>query len=184
MKYIIGLGNPGKEYEKTRHNIGQDVVEAYSSKNGLSSWYTPSHGDFRQSTGEVDGEEIMCIIPMTFMNRSGVALSHVIKQESDLQDLVVVHDELDVAEGEVKNTTKRGAGGNRGVESIIQVLGSKEFDRVRVGIGLTNGEGQVVKFAHKSMVSDFVLKTFETERIHADIVTVGVKRLEDILRNK
>jgi len=184
MKYIVGLGNPGKEYEKTRHNIGQDIVEGYVSRHGLSSWYTPSHGDFKQSTGEVDGEEIMCIVPMTFMNKSGIALSHVIKTESDLQNLVVVHDELDVAEGEVKNTTKRGSGGNRGVESIIEMLGSKEFDRVRIGIGLANEEGQVIKFAHKSMVSDFVLKPFETESAHDEIVEVGIKRLEEVLKNK
>ncbi len=126
----------------------------------------------------------MCIIPLTFMNKSGRALSHVLKQESDIQSLIVVHDELDVPEGEVKNTTKRGPGGNRGVTSIIETLGSKEFDRVRIGIGLADEDGRVIKFAHKSMVSDFVLKPFETNDAHDDLVDLGIERLKEVIRNK
>lgn len=183
MKYIVGLGNPGKEYENTRHNIGQDVVEAYAEQQGFSSWYIPAHGDFKQSVGEVDGEEVMCIIPLTFMNKSGKAVSHFIKNTSDLQDLIVVHDELDIPEGEIKNTTKRGSGGNRGIESIIQTLGSKEFNRVRVGIGLPDENGGVIKFAHKSMVSDFVLKPFENEEVHKELLQLGIKRLQEVVKN-
>lgn len=184
MKYIVGLGNPGKEYEKTRHNIGQEVVEAFAEKHGFSSWYEPAHGQLRQATGEINGEEIICIIPMTFMNKSGLAVSHFIKKISDLQDLIVVHDELDVVEGEVKNTTKRGSGGNRGVESIIQTLGSKEFDRVRIGISPMDEEGNAVKLGHQGMVKNYVLEKFGSDEVHQQLIEKGVKRLEEVLKNK
>ncbi len=184
MKYIVGLGNPGKEYENTRHNIGQDVVEQFVEDNSFSSWYVPSHGEFRQSTGEKGAEEYVCIIPMTFMNKSGSAVAHFIKKESDLHNLIVVHDELDVPEGEVKNTTKRGPGGNRGVESIIQTLGSKEFDRVRIGIAPKDEDGKALKFEYKGIVKKYVLERFESEEVHSRLVELGVRRLDEVLKNK
>jgi len=184
MKYIVGLGNPGSEYKKTRHNIGQDICEKIKDDYGFSDWYEPSHGHFRQSKGIIGDEEVTCVIPMTFMNKSGMAVAHFIKKDSDLIDLIVVHDELDIPEGEVKNTTQRGAGGNNGVDSIIKTLGSKEFARVRVGIGPVDEDGKVIKLKYRGLVSDFVLKPFDSEDVRKEVLEKGTERLLEILKNK
>lgn len=171
---IVGLGNPGKEYEKTRHNIGQDIVMEFGKRNGFSSWYTPNHGEYMESHGEIDGKDCVLVIPLTFMNLSGRAVSHFVKNEVGLSNLLVVHDDLDLPIGEIKDQINRGDGGHNGIKSIIKVLESKNFRRIRVGISPVGEDGKIKKIKYKGLVEKYVLEPFE-EGEWERLVEEGVK---------
>jgi len=160
---IVGLGNPGKKYENTRHNIGQDIVKEFGKQNSFSSWYTPGHGEYMESHGEIEGKESVLVIPLTFMNLSGRAVSHFVKKGTDLAELLVVQDDLDLPIGTIKESTNRGDGGHNGVKSIINVLGSKDFRRIRVGISPIGEDGLIDKLKYKGLVEKYVLEKFEKE---------------------
>lgn len=166
MKYIFGLGNPGKQYENTRHNIGfasidyvvtrwlshQDFVLIGAEKKGsYESW------EFRHDTNScVDPERVYCIKPLTFMNRSGDVVGDWVKYaQSDFvvhNDVWIVHDELDVSFGNVKIGTGGSSAGHNGVQSIIEVLGLNTFVRFRIGIQPDQPP--------KESMADFVLTRF------------------------
>mgnify|MGYP000865314246 CR=1 FL=1 len=173
---IVGLGNPGKKYKNTRHNIGQDIVIEFAKNNGFSSWYTPNHGEYMESRGEFKGEKAIAIIPLTFMNLSGRAIAHFVKTEEDLKKLIVVHDDLDIPIGEIKESINRGDGGHNGVNNIIKVLGSKDFKRIRIGISPVGEDGKINKIKYKGLVEKYVLDKFE-EMEWNSLVKEGVKRI-------
>ena len=114
MKLIVGLGNPGKEYENTRHNTGRILVEILEKK--------------------LEGKKIKFLTPDTFMNNSGKAVAPLIKSKKDLKDLVVIYDDIDLPFGKIKISFNRSSGGHNGLGSIIKHLKSEEFLRIRVGI--------------------------------------------------
>ena len=134
MKMIVGLGNPGKEYEKTRHNAGFWVVDSLADKFGVTTWkdqYNASIGEFR-----LGGEKILLVKPQTYMNLSGEAvqpLMHFYKLELD--DLLVIYDDLDLPTGTVRIRKNGSSGGQKGMTSIIQRLNEDDFPRIRMGIG-------------------------------------------------
>lgn len=113
MYIVVGLGNPGGEYALTRHNTGRMAVNFLIDK--------------------VRGIKI--ITPSTFMNKSGQAVAKVVKSKKAAQKLIVIHDDLDLPLGTMKISLNRGSGGHKGVESIIRALKTKEFIRIRIGIG-------------------------------------------------
>jgi len=132
MNYIVGLGNPGKEYENTRHNVGWmalDYIQAFSLPSPVSS----SKYAGRISEGTLAGEEVMLLYPDTFMNKSGSAVKKLVPKGQE-GSLVVVYDDVDIPVGEIKVSFGRGDGGHNGIKSIIASLDSKEFTRVRIGI--------------------------------------------------
>ncbi len=140
MKLIIGLGNPGKEYEHTRHNIGWDVVTAtvisHSSLDIRHSFKTKK--DFQAEVAEamIEGEKVLFIHPLTFMNESGrtiIALKQFYKV--DFSDILIVHDDMDFAVGEMVFAKKAGDAGHNGVASIQEKLGTTDVPRLRLGIG-------------------------------------------------
>lgn len=120
MSYIIvGLGNPGEQYENTRHNTGRLAGEYISRSRNLDAKF---------------------IFPDTFMNRSGLAVAKVIKNKKAAEKLIVIHDDLDLPLGSLKISYGRGSGGHKGVESIIKAIKTKDFIRLRIGIGKTKGD--------------------------------------------
>ena len=134
MHLIVGLGNPGPEYEGTRHNVGFAVVDLLAVRHGLS--LGRKRFDCLVGRGRIAGREAMVAKPQTYMNLSGLAvraIAEYFRVESD--EIVVVHDDLDLELGGLKITARGGSGGNKGVQSIIDSLGSKDFPRVRIGIG-------------------------------------------------
>jgi PTH1 family peptidyl-tRNA hydrolase len=135
MKLIVGLGNPGKNYEHTRHNIGSAVVKELGKTHGVSL----KRGLFGSSLSakiKIKGQDCMLAIPLSYMNLSGSAVKSLIKKHKiDLSDFVVVHDELDLEAGKLKIKTGGSSGGHNGLESIISVLKNNEFCRLRLGIG-------------------------------------------------
>lgn len=134
MKMIVGLGNPGKEYEKTRHNAGFWVVDSLANKFGVTNWkdqYNASVGEFR-----LGGEKILLVKPQTYMNLSGEAVQPLIHfYKLDLDDLLVVYDDLDLPTGTVRIRKNGSSGGQKGMTSIIQRLNQDDFPRIRMGIG-------------------------------------------------
>lgn len=155
MKLVVGLGNPGSRYAKTRHNIGFLVVEELARAASFPEWREKFSGEFTK--GRIEGEDVVLLKPQTFMNDSGrsvqaaVAFFHVAAQGG--AELVVVHDELDLPFADVRLKVGGGHAGHNGLRSIIGVLGA-DFARVRVGIGRPPPE-------FRGEVADFVLQEFD-----------------------
>lgn len=135
MLAIIGLGNPGKKFKKTRHNLGSLILDDFHEKNGFVSWRKSQGANAFYSKKTINSKEIHLVKPLTSMNNSGQTAKHVLqKYHLQTDDIVVVHDDLGLAFGEIKVSQGRGSGGHKGVQSVIDELGSKNFARVRVGI--------------------------------------------------
>src|SRR3989344_1261719 len=131
---IAGLGNPGKEYEKTRHNAGRSVVELLAKEEGAGEFVMNKPAKALTAKGEVGGEKAVLILPETMMNASGKAVSAFIKTPKAARSLLVIHDVLDLPLGTIKLVFGRGSGGHKGVESIMRAIKTKDFARIRVGI--------------------------------------------------
>jgi len=145
MRVVIGLGNPGLEYRKTRHNVGFWVVDRLAERWGIQL----SRKTFLSQTGEAfwRGEKIILVQPQTYMNRSGEAAIRVRDfYHLGLPDFVVVHDDLDLSLGRIRIKRGGGGGGNRGVISLIAELGGKDFPRVKIGVGRPPGRQDPADF--------------------------------------
>jgi PTH1 family peptidyl-tRNA hydrolase len=142
MKIIVGLGNPGKKFEKTRHNLGFMVVESFKSKfKNFSNWKKSKKFLSEISEGKIDNERVILVKPQTFMNNSGPAVKRILEKlrtsnvEHLMSNLWVIHDDLDIPFGKIKISFGRGSAGHKGVQSIIDEIGTKDFVRFRIGIG-------------------------------------------------
>ncbi|MBU1032451.1 MAG: aminoacyl-tRNA hydrolase [Patescibacteria group bacterium] len=135
MKLIIGLGNPGETYEHTRHNVGGAVVDLLIERLDLKlKKDTKRHAEFIKT--EADGVSVVIAKPTTFMNASGSAVQALASYyKVEPKDILVIQDEMDLLPGKLSFLTKRGAAGHNGISDIQEKLGSKEFDRLRIGIG-------------------------------------------------
>ena len=135
MILIAGLGNPGKKYEKTRHNIGFAVIDNLAKKYNWPVFKLNEKFNADISEGEFSGQKIILAKPQTFMNLSGNALLKITKNyKLGAENLILVHDDIDLPLGKIKIVKNRGAAGHKGVESIIKSLGTKNFIRFRIGI--------------------------------------------------
>jgi len=142
MKLIVGLGNPGKTYQKTRHNIGFITLDALHEKlheYGVSNWELSKKFNAQVSGCAIHNEKIILAKPMTFMNHSGQSvqlIAHFYKMKAS--DIIVLHDDKDLKLGDLKIQTDRGDAGHNGVKSIIDHIGGKNFTRVRIGVASAN----------------------------------------------
>ena len=150
MYLIAGLGNPGAEYEHTRHNIGLETVEQW----GKSLGATLKNNRFGAKHALINfrGEKIVLLCPLMFMNRSGESIRDCLQHYDLTPDrLLVIHDDLDLSLGRVKVVRRGGAGGHKGILSILECLKNSEFSRVKIGIG---------RPCHGESITDFVLSGF------------------------
>ncbi len=154
MKLVVGLGNPGEEYEKTRHNAGRIVVEILEKK--------------------LEESRIKFLTPDTFMNNSGKAVAPLIKSKKDLASLVVIYDDIDLPLGKIKISFNRSSGGHNGVQSIIKSVKSEEFVRIRVGICPTTPSGKTKKPAD---TLKFLLGEFKKPEL--EIIKKESKKIAD-----
>jgi peptidyl-tRNA hydrolase, PTH1 family len=139
MFLIVGLGNPGKKYQKTRHNIGFRVIEQLKEENNFSDFSFSKKDKALISEGIIAQKKILLVLPQTLMNNSGFSLKKIINYTRlTTKDLIVVHDDLDLNLGRIKISKNRGAAGHKGVLSIINSLGSQQFGRLRIGINPKN----------------------------------------------
>ncbi len=134
VKVIVGLGNPGKKYERTRHNLGFLVLDRLAKKNGVAvtrKKYEALVGEWNR-----DGEKVLLVKPQTYMNRSGETLQSLLRYlPVENEDLVVIHDDLDLPFGRIRIRQQGSPGGHRGMISATGVLGEQGFSRLRIGIG-------------------------------------------------
>ena len=167
MYLITGLGNPGPQYEHTRHNIGLEAVEQWGKSLGV----TLKNLLFRSKHALADfrGNPIVLLCPLTFMNKSGESVRDCIHHyDLEIKKLLVIHDDLDMPLGKIKVVRNGGAGGHRGVSSIIHLLASSEFSRVKIGIGRPR---------HGEAVVDYVLNSFyaDEKKLAEEIMGMAVK---------
>lgn len=149
-KIIVGLGNPGKEYEQTYHNVGFLAVDYFIRKIGnlAVKKINAKKMEYAQN------QNVIFVKPLTYMNESGIAVKNAMKYfKASPEELLIIHDDSDIAIGEYKLSFERGAGGHRGIESAIKYLGTKKFWRLRIGIRPPVAAGAVRKKAE-----EFVLK--------------------------
>ncbi len=166
MKLVCGLGNPGAKYSRTRHNVGFMIADALADFLGVS-WNERFNA--RVAKGLHDGSELLLVEPLTFMNLSGhalVAASQFFKVAID--DILVVHDDVDLEFGRIMLKSGGGDGGHKGIRSIIQQLGARNFARLRVGVGRPVGAGDV---------TDYVLSRFHESELEPldDTIKEAVK---------
>jgi PTH1 family peptidyl-tRNA hydrolase len=151
---VVGLGNPGRKYQRTRHNIGFMVLEQISLAHGFKPTEKKLYISARGSIGEQD---VLLMEPLTFMNLSGLAVREVLRRfHFSPESLVVIHDDLDMETGKLKIKVGGSSGGHRGVESIIQNIGSEDFIRVKIGIGREE----------EMPAEEFVLSKFKRKEIN------------------
>ncbi|MCJ7546045.1 MAG: aminoacyl-tRNA hydrolase [Deltaproteobacteria bacterium] len=150
---IIGLGNPGQGYRLTRHNVGFRVVDRVARQQGIQ--FNKRRSGAQVGDGRVGREKVILAKPLTYMNKSGAAVRKLIEAlHIPLDHLVVVHDDLDLACGRMKIKDKGGHGGHKGVQSIIEQLGSADFLRVKVGIGKPESPEQGADYVLSSFAAD------------------------------
>ncbi len=172
MKLIVGLGNPGNKYEKTRHNLGFMVVDLLA---GDEKWRESKKADCLYVKKQMAAQDVELVKPLTYMNNSGQTVSYLQKKHYlNPKDIIVIHDDIDLALGEMKIQEGRGAAGHKGVQSIIEQLGTRDFVRVRVGIRPIELSVDTEKF---------VLQKFTPEetKIIQETITKAVPMIETAL---
>jgi PTH1 family peptidyl-tRNA hydrolase len=143
MKLVVGLGNPGRQYEGTRHNIGFRIVDELARQAGIAFASNKFEAEYGQ--GNLEGEKVALLKPQTYMNLSGSSVAPAARfYKVGPEDLIVVHDELDLPFGRMQLKRGGGTGGHNGLNSIVERLGSNDFIRVRVGIGRPDNKEKVV----------------------------------------
>lgn len=174
MKLVVGLGNPGKEYTYSRHNIGFLVINQLARVNGIA--LKKRKFKSRWETGKISRHKVILAKPHTFMNLSGEAVNAITRFYKIVpKDIIVVHDDVDIEFGYLKIKAKGGSGGHRGVDSIITLLKEEEFVRVRVGIGRPPSDMDP---------SDFVLQPFNEgeKKDLKEVINRAQKCIEIILK--
>ncbi len=166
MSYtIIGLGNPGEEYENTRHNAGAMVLDNFAKKIGSDAWKSDGVRKALIAKGEVakgkDSEKVLLIKPQAFMNKSGVSVREFAGAKKKLEKMIVIHDDLDLPLGTMKIVFDRGSGGHKGVESINRAVKSTAYTRIRIGVCPTTPGGKNKKPDHKKIL-DFIVGEIKT----------------------
>lgn len=162
MFYIVGLGNPGKEYELTRHNTGRIALGDFAREIDM---------EFEKKLNALAGEikigkeKTMIIFPETFMNKSGISLKPIITSKKKAKNLIVVHDDIDLPLGRMKISFAKDSAGHKGVESIIRTIKTKDFIRIRVGISPRAGARGKIRKPEAKKVIDFIVGKFKPQEL-------------------
>ena len=174
MKLFIGLGNPGKKYEHTRHNMGFDVIDLFADLSQIDVDKEVFHG--LMGRGTALGEDVMLFKPTTFMNLSGIAVREVINYfKIPLEDVVVIFDDMALEPGKIRLRLDGSSGGHKGMQNIIDLLGTNEIKRIRVGIG-EPGENDNIDYVLSKPVDE------ERELIQ-DAIKNAVEALKEMLKS-
>jgi len=175
MILIAGLGNPGRRYKKTRHNIGFRIIDEFQKENSFPKFKLAKKFQAELSEGMTNGEKVILAKPQTYMNSSGAAVKSLLGfYKIPPSNLVVVHDELDLPIGEIKLSKDSGSAGHNGIKSVIQELGTKNFTRVRVGI---KPNFKIAEY------KDFVLKKFskDDEQTLKQVVKDSIQEIQSAI---
>ena len=162
MSYIIvGLGNPGAQYEKTRHNAGRMVLQRLEA----GDWRLDKKLNALVADIKIDKEKVTLVLPETMMNNSGKAVAPLVKTKKAAEQLVVVYDDLDLPLGTMKVSWNRGDGGHRGLASVIKAVKTREFTRVRIGISPVTPSGKTKKPNTEDKILKFIIGPFKEDEL-------------------
>ncbi len=156
MKIIAFLGNPGRKYSRNRHNAGFIIGKIFADKFNISVKKKDFHSEC--GTGKIEGSDVLIIFPDTYMNKSGLAVSEAVNYyNTSPEDLIAVHDEIELPFGEIRTKTGGGHKGHNGLRSIIQHIDSADFNRIRIGVGRPGNPN--------IDVADYLLSDFTDEEL-------------------
>jgi len=192
MYIIAGLGNPGEEYENTRHNTGRMIARSFCKANKFADFEEDKKNQSLKSEGKIGKEKILCLLPEIFMNKSGSALKKIITLKKRAEKLIVIHDDVDLPLGKFKISFGKGSAGHKGVESVMRAVKTKNFFRVRIGISpstpksnLPAGKAGIKKPKGEKML-DFLMGEFKpaesslfkknSKKIFAEITNIILRR--------
>lgn len=145
MRLIVGLGNPGARYQNTPHNVGFVVCDRFAEKYHMGAETRKFQGQFRR--GHLGEQDIGILKPQTYMNLSGQSVAEAVRYlPLEISDIILVFDDLDLGEGRIRIRPRGGSGGHRGVQSVIDDLGTEDFSRLRVGVGRPARGGVVTRY--------------------------------------
>ncbi|MBS4534680.1 aminoacyl-tRNA hydrolase [Clostridium sp. D2Q-14] len=174
MYAVIGLGNPGKKYNGTRHNVGFDVIDYLSQRNNVKMTklkHQSVYGEFN-----INGEKVILVKPQTYMNNSGISVRSIVDYyKIDIEDVIIIYDDIDIDVGVLRIRKKGSAGSHNGMKSIIYHLQRDDFPRIRIGIGRPQENEDLV---------DYVLKKFskdDREEID-DTIVRAAKAVEETIK--
>lgn len=167
MFVVVGLGNPGSEYENTRHNTGAFLVDTFRKYEEFPDWNENKKKKSLISEGKVGKERVLLVFPQTFMNKSADAVRGLVTSAKKAETLVVVHDDLDLPIGRFKISFNKSAGGHRGVASISNALKTDAYVRVRVGISPAGAKGKLRKPEGEKAVIDHILGKWKPAELAA-----------------
>ncbi len=168
MWLVVGLGNPGDDYADTRHNIGFMVIDTLAAGSSISIKHKSANFIFGR--GFIGEQEAILIKPLTFMNRSGIAVREAVRKYEGIDNILVVHDDLDLETGVLRIKKAGSSGGHNGIQSIIDILNSKDFIRVKIGIGRSD----------RMSPERYVLRRFN--RQERPVIEESVERAVDAIR--
>ncbi len=175
MKLIVGLGNPGRSYAHNRHNIGFMCLNHFAQRQGIK--FDKKQGKARTGTGEVAGSKVVLGRPQIYMNLSGKSVNLLVKKFNISADnLLVIHDDLDLPPGKIRIRQSGSSGGHKGVKSIIHKIGSPDFLRIRVGIGRP---GTPLAETGEADIIDYVLSDFTPDE--KQIITQVIPRASEAI---
>lgn len=181
---IVGLGNPGEEYESTRHNCGRMAVEFFAKAANLNGFKQDKAKKATTGGGMVGKTAVALVLPDTFMNKSGFAVAKYVKNQKAAERMVVVHDDLDLPLGKIKISFDRGSGGHKGLESVIRAVKTQKFTRVRIGVSPSTAAGALRKPEGKKVVNNFILTKLRAHELAAlkPVFKRAAQALETVIR--
>ena len=179
---IIGLGNPGKKFENTRHNVGFEAVNRIAGNFQFPIFNFQSNFNAEISKGEISGNKVILVKPQTYMNESGKSVKKIlIKIKDQISNIIVIHDDVDLPVGKIKIVKDRGSAGHKGVESIIKAVGNENLIRVRIGIAPRH----TCALVHRGKAEKMVLKRFskEEQKIINQVIYKTAEAIDSLLKN-
>ena len=183
MYVVVGLGNPGKQYENTRHNVGFNIIDILADEYGISvnkMKYKALIGE-----GRVGTEKVVLVKPVTYMNLSGESLAEIYNfYKVDTSNIVVIYDDIDLDVGKIRIRKKGSSGGHNGMKSIIQMIGTEEFPRIRIGIGRPAHSGDEINHVIGAIPEDEIPLLDKGIEKAKDAVIEILKNGVDIAMNK
>lgn len=182
MKLIVGLGNPGKKYAETRHNVGFTAIKRLADKFDIRN--VDKDCEALIAKGKIQDTKVILAQPLTYMNKSGRSVAKLVdKYNISLEDLVVIYDDLDLPTGKLRVKSKGGSGGHKGIQSIMENLNSEEINRIRIGIGRPL-DLPVTEYVLREFSSDQQKRVEETFEIIDQVVIEIIKNGVENAMNK
>lgn len=183
MYLIVGLGNPENEYAHTRHNMGFDAINEVAEKNNINITKSKFKGLYE--TGIIQGKKVILLKPQTYMNLSGESVKpYVDFYKIEKENILVIYDDMDIEPGKIKIRKKGSSGGHNGMKSIIQMVGTEDFPRIRIGIGRPEHNGDEINHVIGAIPEEQIPLLDEGTEKAKDAVIEILKNGIDIAMNK